>query len=419
MADRAVPNRGDVEGSSSDNFAALMNYQFGNNNAGGLGIVWWLSYIFCTLAVVLRVCARIYVGPSKGLKIDDYMLFFALLLFSVATSLGACVIHLGYGTGVPKAFVREHTIILKMIYIGGLLGIVAIAVCKLSLGMLYWYLLKGIHRLRWLAVANIAFIVISTTATILWRVLCCLAEGVQANWDVSADRVLVEKQIKCTVCNFYMINGQYIITILSDIFFIALAIPLLRRADLSRHEKLGVFAMFALTGLTIVASIIRETVMFKNRDLMLILTWGFVETSLSIIVTSAIAMRALANTIRKHISTLLLRRSSPSEATAISKSDDKVSLREITDSATVMVSKKSSMRREDPVNGFPTTCYLDRDEEVTALKEVENALDEEGGYASLHVRPLWGMTARKVGHNSIRVSDWEHGASSFAPGTAL
>jgi len=64
------------------------------------------------------------------------------------------------------------------------------------------------------------------------------------------------------------------------------------------REKMGVFAIFALVFITIACSTARVVVMRRTKDLLMIITWSYLEAAVAIMVTSMPALKVLITKVK-------------------------------------------------------------------------------------------------------------------------
>ncbi|KAL8790241.1 MAG: hypothetical protein Q9195_006464 [Heterodermia aff. obscurata] len=220
--------------------------------------------VFCFLSIA-ATALRVYARKTKGvpLAVDDYLIFLSLTLAiseSILYAYGAK--HYGLGRhllGLNKQQLVDYA---KVYYVSP----TCVASAKMAILILYYKVFATKKFRTWVRIIG--------TIVVLWWIGVVLAEAlicipVAYNWNKS-----IKGHCGSSAWNR---NLNPLPWILTDAAILVMPIPMIRKLQLPRIQRIGLIGLFLLGGIATLSSIIRYIIVFQiNKDI----TWSIANATI-------------------------------------------------------------------------------------------------------------------------------------------
>ncbi|KAK6512363.1 hypothetical protein TWF481_001251 [Arthrobotrys musiformis] len=173
---------------------------------------------------------------------------------------------------------RRITVGLKLYMVFELIYIFSSFFIKYSFLFLYLRISQETKSIKWFLRAGFLVTTISFIFCVLALLLTCapLADF----WNIMNSKTSCERKILLTY-------GTGISNIITDTMVLAILVPLLLQASLSKSQKRGVCILYACGALVIVASCLRFATQIMDVSMLQSMGWSLLEVSLSLILLCA------------------------------------------------------------------------------------------------------------------------------------
>ncbi|KAH1301242.1 hypothetical protein KXX11_004206 [Aspergillus fumigatus] len=245
----------------------------------------WVLYSVGILGTVLRFVARIRRLGIRNLQVDDYLMLFAVLWYTllcvalnqVASGGGSNLMtdedianltpatHAERVKGSKWVFVSEHSFVL---------AIWAMKVCML---VIYFRITDGLKARKWVTYLSV-YVALGFVAVELSLFLIC--RPLSNYWAVPTP------DYQCSSYQYYEII-QGAISISADIFMLAVANPLLVQVRVPLKQKVILLALFGMGIFVIVAAILNKIYCLVPSLISYVyMNWYFREATVAVLVTN-------------------------------------------------------------------------------------------------------------------------------------
>ncbi|KAJ5883502.1 uncharacterized protein N7473_010388 [Penicillium subrubescens] len=245
----------------------------------------WTLYSVGVLGAVLRFVARIRRLGIRNLQVDDYLMMFAVVWYtilsvalnSVATGGGSNLMtdedkanltpktHAERERGSKWVFVSEHAFILC---------IWSLKACML---VIYSRITEGLKQRKWINYIAI-YVAIGFVATELSLFLIC--RPITNYWAVPTP------DDQCSSYQYYeIVQGSFSIS--ADVFMLLVAIPMLLQVRVPMKQKLILLLLFGMGIFVIVAAVLNKVYCLVPALISYVyMNWYFREATVAILVTN-------------------------------------------------------------------------------------------------------------------------------------
>ncbi|GIJ83503.1 hypothetical protein Asppvi_002326 [Aspergillus pseudoviridinutans] len=248
----------------------------------------WVLYGVGILGTVLRFVARIRRLGVRNLQVDDYLMLFAVLWYTllcvalneVASGGGSNLMtdeEIANIANLSPASYADRVRGSKWVFVSEHSFILAIWAMKACMLVIYSRITEGLHARKWVTYLSV-YVALGFVAVELSLFLIC--RPLSNYWAVPTP------DYQCSSYQYYEII-QGAVSISADIFMLAVAIPLLVQVRVPLKQKVILLALFGMGIFVIVAAILNKIYCLVPSLISYVyMNWYFREATVAILVTN-------------------------------------------------------------------------------------------------------------------------------------
>ncbi|KAF7180649.1 hypothetical protein CNMCM7691_009940 [Aspergillus felis] len=248
----------------------------------------WVLYGVGILGTVLRFVARIRRLGVRNLQVDDYLMLFAVLWYTllcvalneVASGGGSNLMtdeEIANIANMSAAAYADRVRGSKWVFVSEHSFILAIWAMKACMLVIYSRITEGLHARKWVTYLSV-YVALGFVAVELSLFLIC--RPLSNYWAVPTP------DYQCSSYQYYEIV-QGAVSISADIFMLAVAIPLLVQVRVPLKQKVILLALFGMGIFVIVAAILNKIYCLVPSLISYVyMNWYFREATVAILVTN-------------------------------------------------------------------------------------------------------------------------------------
>ncbi|KXG49336.1 uncharacterized protein PGRI_032060 [Penicillium griseofulvum] len=246
----------------------------------------WALYSVGVLGAVLRFTARLRRLGVRNLQVDDYLMIFAVLWYTilcvalnqVASGGGSNLMTEEDKLSLTDQIIKERVRGSKWVFVSEHSFILCVWSLKGCMLVIYARITEGLKQKRWINYLAI-YVALGFVATELSLFLMC--RPLTDYWAV-----LPTPDYQCSSYQYYEIV-QGCISISADIFMLLIAIPMLVQVRVPVKQKLILVVLFGMGIFVIVAAVLNKVYCLVPSLISYVyMNWYFREATVAILVTN-------------------------------------------------------------------------------------------------------------------------------------
>ncbi|KAJ5207666.1 hypothetical protein N7449_002045 [Penicillium cf. viridicatum] len=246
----------------------------------------WALYSVGVLGAILRWVARVRRLGVRNLQIDDYLMLFAVLWYTilcvslneVASGGGSNLMTEEDKLHLTDAIIAERVRGSKWVFVSEHSFILCIWALKACMLVIYARITEGLKQKRWINYVAI-YVALGFVATELSLFLLC--RPLSHYWAV-----VPTPEYQCFSYQYYEII-QGCISISADIFMLLIAIPMLVQVRVPLKQKMILTILFGMGVFVIVAAVLNKVYCLVPSLISYVyMNWYFREATVAILVTN-------------------------------------------------------------------------------------------------------------------------------------
>ncbi|GFF23240.1 hypothetical protein IFM46972_00601 [Aspergillus udagawae] len=245
----------------------------------------WVLYGVGILGTVLRFVARIRRLGVRNLQVDDYLMLFAVLWYTllcvalneVASGGGSNLMTDEDKANLTPVTYAERVRGSKWVFVSEHSFILAIWAMKACMLVIYSRITEGLHARKWVTYLSV-YVALGFVAVELSLFLIC--RPLSNYWAVPTP------DYQCSSYQYYeIIQGS--VSISADVFMLAVAIPLLLQVRVPLKQKVILLVLFGMGIFVIVAAVLNKIYCLVPSLISYVyMNWYFREATVAILVTN-------------------------------------------------------------------------------------------------------------------------------------
>ncbi|CAG7982017.1 unnamed protein product [Penicillium salamii] len=245
----------------------------------------WALYAVGVLGAVLRFTARIRRLGVRNLQVDDYLMLFAVVWYTllcvalnqVASGGGSNLLTPEDRKNLTDKTIAERVSGSKWVFVSEHSFILCVWALKACMLVIYARITEGLKQRRWINYIAI-YVALGFVATELSLFLIC--RPLTNYWAVPTPNY------QCSSYQYYEVV-QGCISISADIFMLLIAIPLLMQVRVPLKQKLILILLFGMGIFVIVAAVLNKVYCLVPSLISYVyMNWYFREATVAILVTN-------------------------------------------------------------------------------------------------------------------------------------
>ncbi|KAF4212735.1 hypothetical protein CNMCM5878_000754 [Aspergillus fumigatiaffinis] len=245
----------------------------------------WVLYGVGILGTVLRFVARIRRLGVRNLQVDDYLMLFAVLWYTllcvalnqVASGGGSNLMTEEDRANLTPAIYAERVKGSKWVFVSEHSFVLAIWAMKACMLVIYSRITEGLNARKWVTYLSV-YVALGFVAVELSLFLIC--RPLSNYWAVPTP------DYQCSSYQYYEII-QGAISISADIFMLAVAIPLLVQVRVPLKQKVILLVLFGMGIFVIVAAVLNKIYCLVPSLISYVyMNWYFREATVAVLVTN-------------------------------------------------------------------------------------------------------------------------------------
>ncbi|KAJ5382282.1 hypothetical protein N7517_000193 [Penicillium concentricum] len=246
----------------------------------------WALYSVGVLSAVLRFVARVRRLGIRNLQVDDYLMLFAVLWYTilcvalnqVASGGGSNLMTEEDKLSLTDKSIDERVRGSKWVFVSEHSFILCVWSLKACMLVIYARITEGLKQKRWINYVAI-YVALGFVATELSLFLMC--RPLTDYWAV-----LPAPDYQCSSYQYYEIV-QGCISISADIFMLLIAIPMLVQVRVPLKQKMILMILFGMGIFVIVAAVLNKVYCLVPSLISYVyMNWYFREATVAILVTN-------------------------------------------------------------------------------------------------------------------------------------
>ncbi|GIK04808.1 hypothetical protein Aspvir_008903 [Aspergillus viridinutans] len=245
----------------------------------------WVLYGVGILGTVLRFVARIRRLGVRNLQVDDYLMLFAVLWYTllcvalneVASGGGSNLMTEEDRANLTPATYADRVRGSKWVFVSEHSFVLAIWAMKACMLVIYSRITEGLHARKWVTYLSV-YVALGFVAVELSLFLIC--RPLSNYWAVPTP------DYQCSSYQYYEIV-QGAVSISADVFMLAVAIPLLMQVRVPLKQKVILLVLFGMGIFVIVAAVLNKIYCLVPSLISYVyMNWYFREATVAILVTN-------------------------------------------------------------------------------------------------------------------------------------
>ncbi|KAJ5131455.1 uncharacterized protein N7515_007494 [Penicillium bovifimosum] len=245
----------------------------------------WALYGVGVLSAGLRFTARIRRLGLRNLQVDDYLMLFAVVWYTllcialnqVASGGGSNLLTDEDKANLTEENIEERVKGSKWVFVSEHSFILCVWSLKACMLVIYSRITEGLKQKRWINYLAI-YVGLGFIATVLSLFLIC--RPLNQYWAVPTDNY------QCMSYQYYEII-QGCLSISADIFMLIIAIPMLMQVRIPLKQKLILVILFGMGIFVIVAAVLNKVYCLVQSLISYVyMNWYFREATVAILVTN-------------------------------------------------------------------------------------------------------------------------------------
>ncbi|KAJ5826660.1 hypothetical protein N7447_003423 [Penicillium robsamsonii] len=246
----------------------------------------WTLYSVGVLSAVLRFVARVRRLGIRNLQVDDYLMLFAVLWYTilcvalnqVASGGGSNLMTEEDKLSLTDKIIDERVRGSKWVFVSEHSFILCVWSLKACMLVIYARITEGLKQKRWINYVAI-YVALGFVATELSLFLLC--RPLTDYWAV-----LPTPDYQCSSYQYYEIV-QGCISISADVFMLLIAIPMLVQVRVPLKQKMILMILFGMGIFVIVAAVLNKVYCLVPSLISYVyMNWYFREATVAILVTN-------------------------------------------------------------------------------------------------------------------------------------
>ncbi|KAJ5458627.1 hypothetical protein N7475_010015 [Penicillium sp. IBT 31633x] len=245
----------------------------------------WALYSVGVLSAVLRFVARIRRLGIRNLQIDDYLMLFALVWYTllcvalnqVASGGGSNLMTEEDKANITPEGKAERVRGSKWVFVSEHSFVLCVWALKACMLVIYARITEGLKQKRWINYLSV-YVALGFVVTELSLFLIC--RPLTEYWAVPTDNY------QCSSYQYYEIV-QGCISMSADLFMLLIAIPMLMQVRVPLKQKLILMILFGMGIFVIVAAVLNKVYCLVESLISYVyMNWYFREATVAILVTN-------------------------------------------------------------------------------------------------------------------------------------
>lgn len=248
----------------------------------------WTLLAIALVFVILRTVGRLISTPIRDLDPDDYLMWFAALVYTAETTQIHFIAGLGGSNNMPPALrasrtpeeIKDHVLASKLFISGWVEYGMTVWLMKACMCFFFRRLFAGLPEAQ--AKIQKALYAVYGTYIIVFITTMCECVPFHKNWQVIPD-----PGQKCTqgLAKHIVI---LILNVATDCYLITIPIPIFLKSTMPLHRKIIITILFGAGIFVTVAAILRSAFVFQDLySSTLMATWAVRESCVGFIVNNA------------------------------------------------------------------------------------------------------------------------------------